>query len=95
MQEREVASDEKDWPALRTNEEADRFVAEADLTEYDVSMMVPVSFELHRKAGWRACACQNPVRCRKRAAKRLDLPSQRFMRQAIERAVAAEKAPRQ
>src|SRR3954453_14598603 len=39
----------KDWPALRTDEEAERFVAEADLTEYDFSTMVPVSFELRRK----------------------------------------------
>jgi predicted DNA binding CopG/RHH family protein len=39
----------KDWPALRSDEEAERFVAEADLTEYDFSTMVPVSFELRRK----------------------------------------------
>src|SRR4051795_7603381 len=33
----------KNWPALRTNEEAARFVAEADLTENEFSTMVPGS----------------------------------------------------
>ena len=50
----------KDWPAARTNEEAERFVAEANLTDYEFSTMVPVSFELHRKAGRQACACRKP-----------------------------------
>jgi predicted DNA binding CopG/RHH family protein len=36
----------KPWPALWTDAEAERFVAEADLTEYDFSQMVPVHFEL-------------------------------------------------
>jgi predicted DNA binding CopG/RHH family protein len=39
----------KNWPALRTDEEAEQFVAEADLTEYDFSKMVPLRFELRRK----------------------------------------------
>ena len=39
----------KDRPRLRSDEEAERFVAEADLTEYDLSRMRPVRFELRRK----------------------------------------------
>ena len=40
---------EQAWPVLRIDEEAERFVAEADLTEYDFAQMVPVQFELRRK----------------------------------------------
>jgi predicted DNA binding CopG/RHH family protein len=84
----------KDWPALRSDEEAERFVAEADLTEYDFSKMVPVSFELRRKD--RSVSLRLPealLEVVKRAAARQGIPYQRFMRQAIERAVAAEKTP--
>lgn len=38
------------WPVLTSDEEAERFVEEADLTEYDLSQMVPVSYEFERKA---------------------------------------------
>src|SRR4051812_2528232 len=81
----------KDWPALRSDEEAARFVAEADLTEYDFSTMVPVSFELRRKD--RSVSLRLPealLDVVKRAAARQGIPYQRFIRQAIERAVAAE-----
>ena len=85
----------KDWPALRTDEEAERFVAEADLTEYDFSTMVPVSFELRRKD--RSVSLRLPealLDVVKRAAARQGIPYQRFMRQAIERAVAEGEARR-
>ena len=39
----------KPMPRLRTDEEAERFVAEADLTEYDLSGFKPMRFELRRK----------------------------------------------
>lgn len=35
----------KPWPVLRSDEEAERFVADADLTEYDFGQMVPMAFE--------------------------------------------------
>ena len=38
------------WPALTSDEDAERFVEEADLTEYDLSQMVPVSYEFEEKA---------------------------------------------
>ncbi|SNX73151.1 predicted DNA binding CopG/RHH family protein [Cereibacter ovatus] len=38
------------WPELTSDEDAERFVEEADLTEYDFSQMVPVSFEFEKKA---------------------------------------------
>lgn len=38
------------WPVLTSDEDAERFVEEADLTEYDFSQMVPVSYEFEKKA---------------------------------------------
>ncbi|WP_112875518.1 CopG family antitoxin [Paracoccus endophyticus] len=38
------------WPVLTSDEDAERFVEEADLTEYDFSQMVPVSYEFEAKA---------------------------------------------
>lgn len=38
------------WPVLTSDEDAERFVEEADLTEYDFSQMVPVSYEFGKKA---------------------------------------------
>ena len=35
----------KSWPSLTTDEEAERFVAEADLTDYDWSVAELVRFE--------------------------------------------------
>jgi predicted DNA binding CopG/RHH family protein len=39
----------KPMPPLNSDEEAERFVAEADLTEYDLSGFEPMRFELRRK----------------------------------------------
>lgn len=39
----------KSMPPLNSDEEAERFVAEADLTEYDLSGFEPMRFELRRK----------------------------------------------
>lgn len=39
----------KPWPVLRGDEAAERFVAEADLSEYDFAQMVPVRFALRPK----------------------------------------------
>ena len=35
----------KPWPSFKTDEEAERFVDEADLSEYDWSVAEPVRFE--------------------------------------------------
>ncbi|HEX6015875.1 MAG TPA: CopG family antitoxin [Geminicoccaceae bacterium] len=85
----------KPWPVLRTDEEAERFVAEADLSEYDFSAMVPMRFELRRKdKAVSLRLSQALLDAAKRAAARQRIPYQRFMRQAIEQAVAAESAQR-
>jgi predicted DNA binding CopG/RHH family protein len=84
----------KAWPVLKTDEDAERFVAEADLTEYDFAQMVPVQFELRRKDKAVSLRLSDALlEAVKRKAARQGIPYQRFMRQAIEQAVAPEKVP--
>jgi predicted DNA binding CopG/RHH family protein len=88
MHLKEVAAYEKKFPILRTGEEAEYFVATADLTEYDLSDMVPMRFELRPKD--KSVSLRLPeklltaVRSR---AKRVGIPYQRFIRMALEQAV--------
>jgi predicted DNA binding CopG/RHH family protein len=78
----------KKFPVLRTDKEAEDFVATADLTEYDMSDMVPMRFELRPKD--KSVSLRLPekllaaVRSR---AKRAGIPYQRFIRMALEQAV--------
>lgn len=84
----------KAWPVLKTDAEAERFVAEADLTEYDFAQMVPVQFELRRKDKAVSLRLSDALlEAVKRQAARQGIPYQRFMRQAIQQAAAHEKAP--
>lgn len=39
----------KPWPTLDSDEAAENFVAEADLSQYDWSAMTPARFEFHEK----------------------------------------------
>jgi hypothetical protein len=39
----------KKLPSLKSDAAAERFVTESDLRDYDLSVMVPVRFELKRK----------------------------------------------
>ena len=41
--------DLKPLPVLKTDEEAERFVDQADLTEYDLSAFQPARFKLQNK----------------------------------------------
>ena len=78
----------KPWPVLKSDEEAERFVAEADLSEYDFSQMVPMRFELKRKDKTVSLRLSEELlAATKAAAARAGVPYQRFMRHAIERAV--------
>ena len=79
----------KKWPAFESDEEAERFVAEADLTEYDFAELVPMHFELRRKDRAVSLRLSDALLAAvKRTAERQGIPYQRFMRQAIEQAVA-------
>ena len=81
----------KRLPLLLTDEEAERFVADADLSEYDLSGFKLVKFEL-RKRGTRVnMRLPQPLleKIKARAEQR-GMPYQRLMREMMERAL--EKA---
>ena len=83
-------------PRLRTDEEAERFVAEADLTEYDLTAFEPMRFELRRKD--KTVSLRLPselLEVAKQAAARQGIPYQRFMRHAIEQATHRATKPDQ
>jgi predicted DNA binding CopG/RHH family protein len=81
----------KKIPVFRTDEEAERFVAEADLTEYDLSQFKPVRFEFEKKAARVNMRLPetllNAVKARAQAR---GIPYQRFIREALERAVTGK-----
>jgi predicted DNA binding CopG/RHH family protein len=78
----------KKIPTFKADEEAEAFVATADLTDYDLSGAQLVRFELKRKD--KSVNLRLPedllVAVRKRA-QRAGIPYQRFIRLALERAV--------
>jgi predicted DNA binding CopG/RHH family protein len=82
----------KKLPTLTSDEEAEAFVANADLTEYDLSEMVPMRFELKPKD--KSVNLRLPEQLleavRSRAA-RAGIPYQRFIRMALERALQETK----
>ena len=83
----------KKLPELRSDEEAEAFVSEADLTEYDLSGLVPVRYEFHPKSERVNMRLPRTLlEAVKARAATEGLPYQRFIRQTLERAV--ESAPR-
>jgi predicted DNA binding CopG/RHH family protein len=82
----------KKLPTLMSDDEAEAFVANADLTNYDLSTMVPMRFELKRKD--KSVNLRLPEQLleavRSRAA-RAGIPYQRFIRMALERALQEQK----
>jgi predicted DNA binding CopG/RHH family protein len=78
----------KPLPKLRTDDEADRFVAEADLAEYDLSGLRMVQFEFEPKS--ERVDLRVPkglLDAVKAAAAKAGLPYQRYIRQTLEAAV--------
>lgn len=82
----------KKLPKLRTDEEAENFVANADLTEYDLSAMVRMKFEFKPKTERVNMRLSKDLldSVKARAAKE-GLSYQRYIRQALERAVTLQK----
>ncbi len=83
----------KKLPRLKSDAEAEAFVAGADLTQYDLSVMVPMRFEMKPKN--KSVNLRLPeqlLRAVQRQAKRAGIPYQRFIRMALERAL--QQAPR-
>lgn len=78
----------KPLPELRTDDEAERFVAEADLTEYDLSGLRMVQFEFQPKSERVNLRVPKALLdAVKTAAAGAGIPYQRFIRQALEAAV--------
>ncbi|MGH7023700.1 MAG: CopG family antitoxin [Caulobacteraceae bacterium] len=82
----------KKLPSLPTDEAAEAFVAEADLTEYVLSGMREVRFEFQPKSERVNMRLPRPLLEAVRAsAAKAGVPYQRFIRQALEAAVTRQK----
>lgn len=82
----------KNLPILTSDEEAEDFVANADLTEYDLSEMKPFRFEFEKKEA--RVNMRVPISLLetvKRRANERGIPYQRLIREAIEQAVAPSR----
>lgn len=79
-------------PALQSDRAAERFVATADLSAYDLSAMGPYQFEFKPKAERvNMRLSKELLRSVKVRAARQGISYQRYIRQALERAVMQHK----
>ena len=79
----------KPFPDFKTDAEAEAFVAGTDLADYDFSDMKPMRFELRRKDKSISLRLPEPLLEAVRARATKDsMPYQRFIRLALERALA-------
>ena len=75
----------KKFPAHKTDEEAERFVDEADLSEYDFSGFKPAQFEFKRKSARLELRLPDEqLAALKQAAKKQGIPYTRLVRQFID-----------
>jgi predicted DNA binding CopG/RHH family protein len=75
-------------PRLRTDQEAEAFL-EQDLSDLDFSQFKPVRFEFEKKAARVNMRLPEPLLAAVKArAKARGIPYQRFIREALEQAVA-------
>ena len=82
----------KKLPVLRTDEDAEHFVATANLSEYDLSGMVPVRFEFKPKTERvNMRLSKGLLDSVKARAAHEGVSYQRFIREALERAVIQAK----
>jgi len=80
-------------PTLASDEEAEAFVAEADLTRFDLSGMRPVRFEFEPKSERVNMRLpRSLLDAVKARAAEAGVPYQRFIRHALEAAVGPRKA---
>jgi predicted DNA binding CopG/RHH family protein len=78
----------KKLPILTTDKEAEDFIDNADLTEYDLSELTPVRFEFQPKERSITMRLSEPLlEAIKEEAGRSGMPYQRFIRQTLENAV--------
>ncbi len=82
----------KRLPSLTTDAEAEAFVNEADLSEFDLSAMAPTRFEFAPKGARVNMRLPAPLlEAVKARAQSQGMPYQRFIRQALEQAVGRPK----
>jgi predicted DNA binding CopG/RHH family protein len=75
----------KDLPPLLSDEEAEQFTSEADLSEYDLSGFKPVQFEfLKKSARMELRLPQDQLDALKQAARQKGIPYTRLVRQFID-----------
>jgi len=78
----------KKLPRLKSDRDAEEFVAKADLTDYDLSHMRIMRFEFQRKSERVNMRLPRPLlEAVKASAAKAGVPYQRFIRQALEVAV--------
>jgi predicted DNA binding CopG/RHH family protein len=82
----------KKFPTFKSDKEAEDFVAEADLTEYDFSGFQPVRFEFQKKEARVNMRFPVPLLdAVKKRARKLGVPYQRLIREAVEKDLAGKK----
>jgi predicted DNA binding CopG/RHH family protein len=75
-------------PRLKTDLEAEQFVASSDLTRYDLSVLKTTQFEFAAKEARINMRLPGELLSAvKRAARQRGVPYQRFIRQTLERAI--------
>jgi predicted DNA binding CopG/RHH family protein len=85
----------KKLPVLKTDKQAEDFVANADLTDYDLSGGQMVRFEFQPKTERVNMRLpRSLLDAVKATARKAGVPYQRLIRQAIEAAVVHTKRPR-
>lgn len=78
----------KQLPVLLSDDDAERFIETADLSEYDLSGFKPMRFEVARKDGRVNMRLPQALLAAVKAkAKARGLPYQRFIREVLEQAV--------
>lgn len=78
----------KKLPLLTSDKEAEDFIDNADLTDYDLSGLTPVRFEFQPKERSITMRLSEPLlEAIKEEARHSGIPYQRFIRQALEKAV--------
>lgn len=87
-----MSASKKPFPEFKSDDEAEAFVANADLSEFDFADMKPMRFELRRKDKSVSLRLPEPLldAVRERA-RREGMPYQRFIRLAVERALGERK----
>lgn len=78
----------KKLPRLKTDRQAEQFVANGDLTQYDLSPLKVAQFEFSAKEARINMRLPGELlKAVKRAAQQRGVPYQRFIRQTLERAI--------